>query len=115
MPIKIAMIGAGSVGFTRRLIYDILSVPELADTHFALMDISSRNLDMIYQLSERDVRASKLPAKVEATMDRPQGMAPASKPANTRAQRASIPAPLKRWRVTKLRPVPMLMPLTKAG
>ena len=35
MPIKIAMIGAGSVGFTRRLMYDILSVPELADTQFA--------------------------------------------------------------------------------
>jgi DNA-binding response OmpR family regulator len=28
-------------------------------------------------------------------------------------QRASIPAPLKRWRVTKPGPVPMLMPLTK--
>ena len=90
MPIKIAMIGAGSVGFTRRLMYDILSVPELADTQFALMDTSSRNLDMIYQLSERDVRASKLPAKVEATT-------------------------LKRWHTTKLRRVPMLMPLTKAG
>ena len=77
MPIKIAMIGAGSVGFTRRLMYDILSVPELADTQFALMDISSRNLDMIYQLSERDVRASKLPAKVEATMDRRAAIADA--------------------------------------
>jgi alpha-galactosidase len=77
MPIKIAMIGAGSVGFTRRLMYDILSVPELADTHFALMDISRRNLDMIYQLSERDVRASKLPAKVEATIDRRAAIADA--------------------------------------
>src|SRR5688572_26711353 len=77
MPIKIAMIGAGSVGFTRRLMYDILSVPELADTQFTLMDISRRNLEMIYQLSERDVRASKLPAKVEATMDRRAAIADA--------------------------------------
>ena len=77
MPIKIAMIGAGSVGFTRRLMYDILSVPELADTQFALMDVSSRNLDMIYQLSERDVRASTLSAKVEATMDRRAAIADA--------------------------------------
>ena len=77
MPIKIAMIGAGSVGFTRRLMYDILSVPELADTHFSLMDISQRNLDMIYQLSDRDVRANKLPARVEATLDRRAAIADA--------------------------------------
>ena len=44
MPLKIAMIGAGSVGFTRRLMMDLLTVPEFADTHFALMDISARNL-----------------------------------------------------------------------
>ena len=30
------MIGAGSIGFTRRLMRDILTVPELADTTFAL-------------------------------------------------------------------------------
>ena len=47
------MIGAGSVGFTRRLMYDILSVPELADTHFALMDISKRNLDRSQQLKRK--------------------------------------------------------------
>ena len=63
------------------------------------MDISSRNLDMIYQLSERDVRASNFPAKVEATVDR----------------RASIAAPLKRWQVTKLEPVPMPMLRMKAS
>lgn len=70
MPIKIAIIGAGSVEFTRRLMYDILSVPELADTHFALMDISSRNLELIYPLADRDLRANGLPARVECTQDR---------------------------------------------
>jgi alpha-galactosidase len=101
MPIKIAMIGAGSVGFTRRLMYDILSVPELADTHFVLMDNSSRNLDMIYQLSERDVRASKLPAKVEATMDRRAAIAEADYIISTIRQggleafQADIDIPLK--------------------
>ncbi len=47
MPVKIAMIGAGSIGFTRRLMRDILAVPELADTVFAFTDISERNLDMV--------------------------------------------------------------------
>jgi alpha-galactosidase len=70
MPIKVAMIGAGSIGFTRRLMRDIFSVPELADTHFAFNDINAHNLDMVTQLCERDVRENKLPATIEATTDR---------------------------------------------
>jgi hypothetical protein len=69
MPIKIAMIGAGSIGFTRRLMHDILAVPELADTTFALMDISQANLDMVTQLCERDIRANGLPARIVSTAD----------------------------------------------
>jgi alpha-galactosidase len=68
--LKIAMIGAGSVGFTRRLMYDLLAVPEFADTHFALMDISDQNLDMVKQLCERDIKANNLPATVSATLNR---------------------------------------------
>jgi alpha-galactosidase len=68
MPLKIAMIGAGSVGFTRRLMQDILAVPELKDTHFALMDISQHNLDMVKQLCERDIKSNSLPATVSGTL-----------------------------------------------
>lgn len=70
MPIKIAMIGAGSIGFTRRLMHDVLCVPELADTHFALTDISKRNLDMVTTLCRRDIRANKLPARVSSSINR---------------------------------------------
>src|SRR5579862_3120845 len=70
MALRIAMIGAGSIGFTRRLLRDILAVPELADTTFAMTDISQANLDMVAQLCRRDIEANKLPAKVEATTDR---------------------------------------------
>ena len=70
MAIRIAMIGAGSIGFTRRLMRDILGVPELADTTFAFTDVSQQNLDMVTQLCRRDIEANKLPAKVEATTDR---------------------------------------------
>ena len=70
MALKIAMIGAGSVGFTRRLMTDLLTVPEFADTHFALMDISARNLEMVAQLCERDIRANGLPATISTTLDR---------------------------------------------
>src|SRR6185369_5513152 len=68
--IRIAMIGAGSIGFTRRLMRDILAVPELADTTFAFTDISQRNLDMVTQLCRRDIEHNKLPARIEATTDR---------------------------------------------
>ncbi|MEZ4713837.1 MAG: alpha-glucosidase/alpha-galactosidase [Caldilineaceae bacterium] len=64
MSIKIAMIGAGSIGFTRKLMHDILAVPELADTHFAFMDINPDNLNMVAQLAQRDIDANKLPATV---------------------------------------------------
>lgn len=70
MPIKIAMIGAGSIGFTRRLMHDILCVPELTDTHFALTDISKENLDMVTTLCRRDIKANKLPAKITASTNR---------------------------------------------
>ena len=67
---KIAVIGAGSIGFTRRLMHDILAIPEMRDTEFAFMDISEANLDMMSQLARRDVEANGLPAKITATTDR---------------------------------------------
>ncbi|MCB0123505.1 MAG: alpha-glucosidase/alpha-galactosidase, partial [Caldilineaceae bacterium] len=69
MAIKIAMIGAGSIGFTRKLMHDILAVPELADTHFAFMDINENNLNMVAQLAQRDIDANKLPATISTHTD----------------------------------------------
>ena len=77
MPLKIAMIGAGSVGFTRGLLRDILSVPELSDTHFAFHDLSEHNMDMVTQLCRRDIAANNLAATVEATTDRRVALADA--------------------------------------
>ncbi len=75
MPLKIAMIGAGSIGFTRRLMHDILAIPELTDTSFALMDLSQSNLDMVTQLCRRDIEANKLPATVTATTNQREAIA----------------------------------------
>jgi len=69
MKIKVAMIGAGSIGFTRRLMQDILAVPELGDTTFSFADINRHNLDMVAELCQRDIQAAGLPAKVETTTD----------------------------------------------
>ena len=70
MAVKVAMIGAGSIGFTRKLVQDILTVPELEDTEFAFTDINKRNLDMVCQLTLRDIKANNRPAKLTATTNR---------------------------------------------
>ena len=70
MAIKVAVIGAGSIGFTRGLMKDILSVPELNDTVFTFTDINKANLDMITQLARRDIKGNKVPAKVVPVLSR---------------------------------------------
>jgi alpha-galactosidase len=101
MAIKIAIIGAGSLGFTRCLVHDTLMVPELQDTTFALTDISARNLRMVARLLERDVRANRLPARIVSTTDRRAALAGADYVVNTArvggldAFRLDIDVPLK--------------------
>lgn len=77
MAIKVAMIGAGSIGFTRRLMQDIVAVPELRDTMFTFTDLSVRNLDMVTQLCQHDITANQLPATISATTDRRAALADA--------------------------------------
>ena len=70
MSFKICIIGAGSVGFTKKLCSDILKVPEFTGIEIALTDINAHNLDMIRQIIEKLVEVNDLPAKVTATTDR---------------------------------------------
>jgi alpha-galactosidase len=70
MPLKIAFIGAGSFGFTRTLVRDILTQPRLADATLSLMDIDAERLAFIRRAVERIVREGGYAAKVESTMDR---------------------------------------------
>ena len=74
MPLKIAMIGAGSIGFTRRLMGDLLTVPEFSETTFAFTDINQQNLDMVTQLAKRDIEGNNLPAKVLSTTNRREAL-----------------------------------------
>src|ERR1051325_2320822 len=74
MPIKVAFIGAGSDGFTRGLLRDILTLPELQDTRFALTDIDRKTLEMAAALCHKDIRQNKLPARVDALLDRRQAL-----------------------------------------
>ncbi len=77
MAIKVAFIGAGSVGFCCGLFRDILAVPEFADTHFAFTDINAKYMDMVHQLCSRDIAFNNLPATVTQTLDRRRAVADA--------------------------------------
>ncbi len=70
MSFKIAFIGAGSIGFTRRLLSDLLTVPEFHDIEVAFTDINQHNLDMVTQLCQRDIEANGLSIRIHSTLNR---------------------------------------------
>ena len=71
---KITFIGAGSLGFTRELVRDILTFPLLRDATLTLMDIDPERLDFSKRAVEKIVRLGNYPAKVEATLDRAEAL-----------------------------------------
>jgi alpha-galactosidase len=73
--IKLAMIGAGSVVFSKNLTGDILSLPELRDATIALMDIDAQRLDVAARLSRKVAAAVGASPKIEATQDRRAALA----------------------------------------
>ena len=70
MPFKIAIIGAGSVGFTKKLISDLLKVPEFEEVEFALTDINAHNLEMIAGIIGRIIEVNGLRTRLTWTTDR---------------------------------------------
>jgi alpha-galactosidase len=69
--VKIALIGAGSQVFSRRLITDILSFPDLRDrTTIALMDLDADRLRLITAFATKLVKQYGATTRVEATTDR---------------------------------------------
>jgi alpha-galactosidase len=67
---RIALIGAGSIVFTRNLCSDILLTPALQDSTIALMDIDPVRLAQARDLVQALVDRRGLTARVEATLDR---------------------------------------------
>ncbi len=70
MSFKVAFVGAGSIGFTRGLLRDLLTVPEFRNIEIAFTDISQHNLDMVTQLCQRDITENGLSIQIQATTDR---------------------------------------------
>src|SRR4051794_8608629 len=74
MSFKVTFIGAGSIGFTRGLLRDLLSVPEFHNIEIAFTDINAHNLDMVTQLCQRDINENGLNIQIKATTDRREAL-----------------------------------------
>ncbi len=68
--LKIAMIGAGSLVFTKTLVMDILAVEALKSSEIRLMSRTRPKLDRMENFVKRVIRENSLAASVFSTLDR---------------------------------------------
>lgn len=71
---KIAFIGAGSTVFAKNLMGDILSYPELADSHIALMDIDPERLKTSKQVGDKIAKTLGVNPTITATTSREEAL-----------------------------------------
>src|SRR5690242_19776345 len=70
----VCFVGAGSVEFTRQLLRDLMSMPELANSSIVLHDIDKRRLDLAEKIAAATVRHHGAGAAITATTDRRQAL-----------------------------------------
>lgn len=75
---KIAFIGAGSVVFTKNLLGDILTFPELANCAISLHDIDPVRLETAAAMAKWTAQALGVSPKIEAHLDRRKALAGAN-------------------------------------
>jgi alpha-galactosidase len=71
---KIAFIGAGSVVFSENLLGDVLSFPELGESHIALMDIDEARLSTAERMAKKVGQALGANPKVTAHLNRREAL-----------------------------------------
>lgn len=74
MAAKIVFIGAGSLGFTRGLVRDILTFPTMRNATIALVDINKERLKFATRMCQKIVDMGEYPATVVSTTDRREVM-----------------------------------------
>lgn len=72
---KISLIGAGSVVFARRLLQDIMCVPELSDSTVSLMDTDPERLDLMGKFARKLAIDTGTNMTIEVTGDRREALA----------------------------------------
>ena len=73
--IKVAMIGAGSVVFSKNLTGDILSFPEFRDATISYMDVDADRVEVGANLCRKVARTLGANPRIEATQDRRAALA----------------------------------------
>ena len=76
--VKIVLIGAGSHGFSKNLITDILSYPELRDGTITLMDIAEEPLNLITAFAKKLTEQQGFKTRIESTTNRREALAGAN-------------------------------------
>ena len=71
---KITFIGAGSLGFTRELVRDILTFEAFRDAEIRLMDINEQRLNYSERAVRKIIEKGNYPATVAATMNRAEAL-----------------------------------------
>ncbi|NBU63231.1 MAG: alpha-galactosidase [Chloroflexia bacterium] len=71
---RITFIGAGSIGFTRTLVRDILTFPRLTDAELVLMDIDAERLEFAERSVKRIIEIGNYPATVKTTLSRAEAL-----------------------------------------
>ena len=72
---KISLIGAGSVVFARRLLQDIMCVPELSDSTVSLMDTDAERLELMGRFAKKLAGDTGTSIEIEVTSDRRAALA----------------------------------------
>ncbi|OPZ19800.1 MAG: Alpha-galactosidase [candidate division BRC1 bacterium ADurb.BinA364] len=71
---KIAMIGAGSLVFTKTLMADMLATPALAGSEYCLMALTRKRLDKMHAFVQRMIAENGVDARATATTDRREAL-----------------------------------------
>lgn len=74
MSFKVTFVGAGSIGFTRGILRDLLSVPEFHTIEVAFTDIDKNNLEMVTQLCQRDIDENGLDITIQSSLERREAL-----------------------------------------
>ena len=67
---KIVFIGAGSYGFTRGLVRDLLTFPSMRDAEIALVDVNKERLNYARRVCQKVIDMGNYPARITATTER---------------------------------------------
>ena len=73
-PLKIALIGAGSIVFCKTLLNDMFATPALKGAHYSLMGPTMWKLEKMKAYADQIIEKNSLDVKVSCTTDRRQAL-----------------------------------------